>query len=198
MPDIDGYSLAGQIRNYNKTLPLVALASIGQRIKPGFFNSSLSKPLRFSRLCDIVISLLEKQSIPTKDQPSIEAQTNKGSLSVLLAEDNLLNQKVFLTMLRRLGHKVDAVTNGLEALQAIEREHYDIVLMDIKMPEMNGLEATKIIRQRWHDRPTIVAVTAYALEGDRDKFLSAGMDDYISKPIKMEDMKALLEKHQPK
>ena len=197
MPDMDGYSLAKQMHKYNKTLPLVALADIRQRIKPGFFAYSLSKPLKFSKLCNILVSLFEKQPIPTKDQPSLKAKTSKSSLSVLLAEDNLLNQKVFLTMLKRLGHNVDAVTNGIEALQAIEREHYDIVLMDIKMPKMNGLEAAKIIRQRWHDGPIIVAVTAFALEGDRDRFLAAGMDDYISKPIKIDELKALLEKYRP-
>jgi CheY-like chemotaxis protein len=101
-----------------------------------------------------------------------------------------------LTLRLALGHKVDAVTNGIEALQAIQRGHYDVVLMDIRMPKMNGLEATKIIRHRWHDRPKIVAVTAYALEGDKEKFLDAGMDDYISKPIKLSELKALLEKYQ--
>ena len=107
------------------------------------------------------------------------------------------NQKVFLIMLRRLGHKVHAVNNGIEAIQAMEREHYDVVLMDIRMPEMNGLEATRIIRQRWHNEPKIIAITAYALEGDREKFLAAGMDDYISKPVKISDLSNLLRKYQP-
>jgi CheY-like chemotaxis protein len=80
-------------------------------------------------------------------------------------------------------------------LKAMEQKHYDLVLMDIKMPEINGLEATKIIRQRWYDKPKIIAMTAYALAGDREKFLAAGMDDYISKPIKLGELKALLEKY---
>jgi len=93
-------------------------------------------------------------------------------------------------------NKVDAVNNGIEALQAIERGNYYVVLMDIRMPEMNGLEATKLIRQRWHNGPKIVAVNAYGLDGDREKSLAAGMDDYISKPIKMGELKSLLEKYQ--
>jgi CheY-like chemotaxis protein/nitrogen-specific signal transduction histidine kinase len=196
MPNIDGESLAREIRNYNMKMPLVAMAFIGQRIKSGLFDSLLYKPLKTSKVCDTIISLLKMQSVSTIDQPPIKIQINQGSLSILLAEDNILNQKVFLTMLSRLGHKVDAVNNGIEALQAIERGNYDVVLMDIRMPEMNGLEATKLIRQRWHNGPKIVAVTAYALEGDREKFLAAGMDDYISKPIKMGELKALLEKYQ--
>jgi len=176
-------------------MPLVAMAFIGQRIKADLFDSSLYKPIKTSKLRDILISFLEKQSLSTKVQPSTKPQITDGTLSILLAEDNIPNQKVFLTMLSRLGHKVDAVANGIEALQAMERGHYDVVLMDIRMPEMDGLEATRIIRSRWHDKPKIIAVTAYALAGDREKFLAAGMDDYISKPIKIGELKALLERY---
>jgi len=91
-------------------------------------------------------------------------------------------------MLRNLGYKADIVANGIEALQALERQHYDVVLMDVRMPEMDGLEATRIIRQRWPDDPKIIAITAYALEGDREKCLKAGMNDYIAKPVQKEDL----------
>jgi len=195
MPDMDADSLAKEIRHNNIIMPLVAMAFIGQRIKADLFDSSLYKPIKTSKLRDILISLLEKQSLSTKFQPSTKPQITDGTLSILLAEDNILNQKVFLTMLSRLGHKVDAVANGIEAIHALERGHYDVVLMDIRMPEMDGLEATRIIRSRWHDKPKIIAVTAYALAGDREKFLAAGMDDYISKPIKIGELKALLERY---
>jgi CheY-like chemotaxis protein len=98
-------------------------------------------------------------------------------------------------MLKKLGYKADIAANGIEALQALERQHYDVVLMDIKMPEMDGLEATRIIRQRWPNGPKIIALTAYALEGDREKCLEAGMDGYIAKPVKKEDLAEVLEKY---
>ena len=103
------------------------------------------------------------------------------------------SQKVTLAMLKRLGYSADAVANGLEALQALGRQHYDIVLMDVRMPDMDGLEATRIIRKRWQKNgPKVIAITAYALEGDREKCLDAGMDDYISKPVKLEELAGML------
>jgi CheY-like chemotaxis protein len=99
-------------------------------------------------------------------------------------------------MLKKLGFKADVAANGIEVLQSLERQHYDVVLMDLKMPEMDGLEATKIICQRWPDNgPKIIAITAYALEGDREKCLEAGMDDYIAKPIQKEDLAEVMEKY---
>ena len=102
-----------------------------------------------------------------------------------------------MQMLKRMGYKADVVANGIEALQALERQPYDLVLMDLRMPEMDGLQATRIIRQRWPDNgPKIVAVTAYALQGDKEKCIEAGMDDYISKPIKMNELAEVLRKYQ--
>ena len=97
----------------------------------------------------------------------------------------------------RMGFNADVVANGIEALQALERQHYDLVLMDLRMPIMSGLEATRIIRQRWPDNgPRVVALTAYALQGDRDKCMEAGIDEYISKPIKLEELAEALSKYQ--
>lgn len=110
-------------------------------------------------------------------------------LRLLLAEDNAVNQRVAVRMLNKLGIRADTAANGLEVLQALERQFYDIVLMDVQMPEMDGLEAAKIIRQRWQHGPKIIALTAYAMEGDRELCLSAGMDDYISKPVKVDELK---------
>ncbi|MCX6669758.1 MAG: response regulator [Methanothrix sp.] len=114
-------------------------------------------------------------------------------LRILLAEDNLPNQKATLQMLKRLGYHADLASNGLEVLQALERQPYDIILMDLKMPVMDGLEATLEICRRWPSaRPRIIAITAYALAGDKERCLDAGMDDYISKPVQIEELRSVL------
>jgi CheY-like chemotaxis protein len=113
-------------------------------------------------------------------------------LRILLAEDNEVNQLVMLKMLKRLGYRADIAANGIEAIQALERQTYDIVLMDVKMPEMDGLQATRTIRKLWPKGPKIIAVTAYALQGDRERCLEAGVDGYISKPVKMEELADML------
>jgi PAS domain S-box-containing protein len=118
--------------------------------------------------------------------------SSSSALRILLAEDNPVNQKVTLQMLRKIGYEADVAANGLEVLQALERQPYDIILMDVQMPEMDGLEAAKNIRERWHNGPMIIAITAYALEGDRDRCLDAGMDDYISKPIQLGELRSKL------
>ncbi len=97
-----------------------------------------------------------------------------------------------MQMLRKIGYEADVAANGLEVLQALERQPYDIILMDVQMPEMDGLEAAKNIRERWHNGPKIIAITAYALEGDRDRCLNVGMDDYISKPIQLDELQSKL------
>jgi CheY-like chemotaxis protein len=112
----------------------------------------------------------------------------------LLAEDNTVNQKVALQMLKRLGYKADVAANGLEVLQALNRQPYDLVLMDVQMPEMDGIDAAKKIRMKWPKGPKIIAITAYAMDGDRERCLQAGMDDYISKPIQLDELRMVLEK----
>lgn len=116
-------------------------------------------------------------------------------IRILLAEDNLVNQKVMLRMLKKIGHRADVAANGLEVLKAIEMVPYDVILMDVQMPEMDGIAATEEIRRRWHDKgPKIIAITAYALAGDKEKCLEVGMNDYISKPVKIDELKATLER----
>lgn len=133
------------------------------------------------------------------EQHQIELQTDLKSdqlppLRILLAEDNPVNQKVALKMLRMIGYEADVAANGIEVLQALEHRLYDVVLMDVQMPELDGIEAAKRICERWHDRPRIIAITAYALKGDMDRCLNAGMDDYISKPIRLEELRSKLVK----
>ncbi len=97
-------------------------------------------------------------------------------------------------MLHKIGYEAEVAADGFEVMQALERDHYDVILMDIQMPKMDGIEAAKRIREKWHDGPKIIAITAYALEGDKDICLEAGMDDYISKPIQLDDLQTKLVK----
>ncbi|NTV27820.1 MAG: response regulator, partial [Methanothrix sp.] len=122
-----------------------------------------------------------------------ENPSGQKSLSILVAEDNPSNQRVLVEMLKRMGYRPDSVANGKEVLQAIELLPYDLVFMDVRMPEMDGITATRVIRKLQPEKgPKIVAITAYALEGDREKCLEAGMDDYISKPVKMGELVEVL------
>jgi CheY-like chemotaxis protein len=117
-------------------------------------------------------------------------------LRILLAEDNAVNQKLALKLLSQMGYRADVAGNGIEAIEAIDRQKYDVVLMDVQMPEMDGLEASRQICSRWsrEERPRIIGVTANAMQGDRERCLEAGMDDYVSKPIRVEELISALDK----
>jgi CheY-like chemotaxis protein len=115
-------------------------------------------------------------------------------LRILLAEDNVVNQKLALRFLQQMGYRADVASNGIEAVESVERQVYDVVLMDVQMPEMDGLEAARRICARWSadERPRIVAMTANAMQGDREMCLAAGMDDYLTKPIRVDRLVAAL------
>jgi len=115
-------------------------------------------------------------------------------LRILLAEDNVVNQKLAMRLLQQMGYRADLASNGIEVIESLERQVYDVVLMDVQMPEMDGLEATRRITARWPDdgRPRIVAMTANAMQGDREMCLAAGMDDYLTKPIRVDHLVAAL------
>jgi CheY-like chemotaxis protein len=121
---------------------------------------------------------------------------SRHPLKILLAEDNAFNQKLATHLLEQMGYQADLAANGLEAIQSLERQHYDVILMDVQMPEMDGLEATRRICARWprDTRPQIIAMTANAMQGDREMCLQVGMDDYISKPIRVTELAAALER----
>ncbi len=207
LQDMDYLLLEKEIRKYNRTLPLVLLTSLGHGMPLN--HAYLIKPIKPSQLHKVLTEILPKTNVlpkadilpkgPAKSPPmtsGVDQPTLNSSLKILLAEDNVSSQKVALQMLKKLGYKADVVANGIEVLQSLERQHYDVVLMDLRMPEMDGLEATKIIRQRWPNGPKIIAITAYALKGDRERFIGAGMDGYISKPMQKSDLAEMLEKIQ--
>ena len=196
MQDMAGPTLANEMRRYNKTLPLVMLTSIGRHLPND--HAYLTKPIKPSQLHRVLTNIISMQLAQKSERAEgINKEIQMSSLRILLAEDNVSSQKVAKQILKRLGYKADVVANGIEALQALQRQPYDLVLMDLKMPEMDGLQATRIIRQKWPDNgPKIIAVTAYALHGDKEKCIEAGMDDYISKPIKLNELAEMLRKYQ--
>jgi CheY-like chemotaxis protein len=200
MPEMDGVMLAQEIRKLpeNERLPLVLLSSLGQRevtSEKKLFAAALTKPVKPSMLFDALAGLFTEAAAsvvaPTRIKPRSSGDPQASAMRVLLAEDNVVNQKVALHLLAALGYRADLAGNGLEVLEALKRQPYDVVLMDVQMPEMDGLEATRRIVQEQPDpakRPWIVALTANAIQGDREICLAAGMDDYISKPIRKDEL----------
>jgi CheY-like chemotaxis protein/HPt (histidine-containing phosphotransfer) domain-containing protein len=204
MPDMDGVALAGEIRKHPSArhLPLLLLTSLGRLPGDGAaaFDAQLAKPLRASQLYNALIRLLApagEQEEATELAPAATPRTS--SLRILLAEDNAVNQKVALRLLERLGYGADVVANGIEALEALERTTYDVVLMDVQMPELDGLEASRRIGERWpaEARPHIIAMTANALPEDREACFAAGMQDYVAKPIRPDELAEALRRARP-
>ena len=209
MPEMDGISLATRIREMQSQtndaapisqFPLVLLSSLNEREMYKNKNDHikiaaiLPKPIKPSQLFDVLAEIfsVELESIDrhkSKTTPVFDRKMGKKHpLRILLAEDNHVNQILAIRLLNRLGYRADIAANGYETLDALRRQPYDVVLMDVQMPDMDGLEATRKIVSEWSDekRPRIIAMTANAMQGDRKTCLEAGMDDYISKPIKTE------------
>jgi signal transduction histidine kinase/DNA-binding response OmpR family regulator/tetratricopeptide (TPR) repeat protein len=194
MPDMDGGMLAASIREAGHALPLVLFTSLGRReAAHSLFVATLAKPLRQSQLFDTLILLLDHDAAPRAPAPVAKPRLDpqmaeRHPLRILLAEDNVVNQKLALRLLQQMGYRADLASNGIEAIESIQRQIYDVVLMDVQMPEMDGLEASRKITAKWkpHERPRIVAMTANAMQGDREECLAAGMDDYVTKPIRVD------------
>jgi PAS domain S-box-containing protein len=207
MPEMDGFMLAEEIRRLRdvRSLPLVLLSSLGQRDfvgTPELFSAFLTKPAKPALLFSSLAALFKPEPEARRRvsaHPFVAAAAAAATRSerVLLAEDNVVNQKVALLMLGRIGFRADVAADGNEVLEALRRQRYDIILMDVQMPEMDGLDASRQVRALWPnapERPWIIALTANAMQGDREACLSAGMDDYISKPIKTEELTAAMER----
>ena len=199
LPEMDGIALSDAIRKLRtaKDLPIILLVSLVERgINPAenSFDAVLNKPIKPSQLFDMLVDISTGKPVARRPQEaevtfSFDAGMGKKyPLHILLAEDNVNNQKLALMVLDRLGYRADVAGNGIEVLDALKRQSYDVVLMDVQMPDMDGLEATRKIREQWPDqtKPWIVAMTANAMQGDREMCLTAGMNDYVTKPIRLE------------
>ena len=212
MPGMSGYGVAKQIRDPKSQfldLPLIALSSLmerdAKRCEEAGFNGFLSKPIRREKLYQMLETILgEKKDKGEKDkteQYKIMTQYSiredmKHSVRILLAEDNPVNQKLAKMMLTKAGYQVEVANNGQETVEkyTTSPEDFDLIFMDVQMPEMDGMEATRAIRKKGFDTIPIVAMTAHAMKGDREKCLEAGMDDYTAKPIKRDIVFEILEK----
>ena len=172
---------------------LTSLAGLPQARSAEEFSVQLTKPVRASQLYNALVSVLRAAGAEPAARRHCRRTTRcaeTSSLRILLAEDNAVNQKVALRILDKLGYRADVASNGLEALEALERQPYDVVLMDVQMPELDGLDASRRICERWpaESRPRIIAMTANAMLEDREACFAAGMDDYVAKPIRPEEL----------
>ena len=210
LPETDGLTLVNEIRKLGtgRFLPVILLSSIRLRSddpRPSKAGISVivHKPIRPQQLLEALAQALNLQLQREKKSPNAPALdatlASRLPLRILLADDNPINQRVGQSVLQKLGYRAELVTNGLEVLKALEQNTFDLIFLDVQMPEMDGLEASRKIAERWgaERRPRIIAMTGNALMGDREKCLAAGMDDYISKPIRIAELQSAIERWGP-
>jgi CheY-like chemotaxis protein len=209
MPDMDGSELGRRIKAdpLLKSTLMIMVTSLGQRgdaaiLEQVGFAGYLTKPVRQSQFYDCIAIVLGRAAGKLPDtgivtRHTVAEVTHRGA-RILLAEDNIISQKVAQSILSKLGCKTDVVSNGIEAVRALELINYDLVLMDCQMPELDGFEATAVIRDPaskiLNHKVPVIAMTANAMTGDREACLEAGMDDYLSKPVKKAELVGILEK----
>jgi CheY-like chemotaxis protein len=199
--DMDGVELARSLKQTYPQLPIILLApkdDISFKEHAALFNAVVFKPIKKHLLATQILHCFRSQSKTVGDEQSTSKLSVNFAvehpLRILIAEDNVTNQKLALKVLSKLGYKPDVAKHGKEVLEIVSTKNYDVILMDVQMPEMDGLEASRMIRMCLTVQPTIIAMTANTLQGDREACLQAGMDDYISKPINLQDLVNILEK----
>jgi CheY-like chemotaxis protein/anti-sigma regulatory factor (Ser/Thr protein kinase) len=204
MPEMDGIQLA-QLFKASAVLskiPLILLSSTGdiESIPPHLFVAQLSKPTKLNALyeevLDVITDLARKNKMNESQSILDPGLSNRIPLRILIAEDNKVNQKLAISLLNLMGYRVDAVSDGTQVLEILRKQDFDLILMDIQMPEMNGIEATVKIMETIppEKQPYIIALTANAMVGDREKCLNSGMVDYMAKPIKINELQAMIKK----
>ncbi len=203
MPEMDGVELAEKIKKIRHDIPIILLSSMGNeqsRHHSHLFNVILTKPAKHLLLYGHIIDQLKNNGKEEGKEPQpgrLQFSTDFAKdfpMNILIAEDNLINQKLALHILNKMGYKPDVAANGHEVLNGVAGKNYDLILMDVQMPDMDGCEATQFIRQHIATQPVIVAMTANAMPEDRETCMKAGMDDYLSKPMKLTDITEMLEK----
>lgn len=202
MPEMDGIGLAERIKKLHPSIPILLLSSLGNEVDKNqthLFSAVLAKPVKQNILCNYILNNFQ-QNVAGKPDAKPESAPLPANLAarypmnILIAEDNPVNQQLALIVLTKLGYNPAVAENGQEAVNKMQDQGFDIILMDVQMPELDGFEATKIIRRQSYVQPVIIAMTANAMQGDRDDCINAGMDDYISKPVKPEEIAEMLAK----
>ncbi len=196
-----GVELAQAIREvpFKGDMPFILVSSVGKvtELPKGLFDAQLSKPVKLTDLFELVLGVMSENRNRKKniaDHSVDKKLADKLPLKILLAEDNFTNQELVVSLMRKMGYTIDVAENGKKALEFLEHKTYDIILMDVQMPVMNGLEATQAIIEKYpkNEQPFIIAITANAMHGDKERFLEAGMVDYLSKPIRFKDVQEVL------
>jgi signal transduction histidine kinase/CheY-like chemotaxis protein len=203
MPEMSGLELATRLRQMPgaASAPIVLLTSIGQLVhdEGAIFASQLTKPVKAAALRKVLLDALSQTAAATSPAAPVPPGSRLADslpLRILVAEDNAVNQRVATLLLSKIGYRPDVATNGVEAVAAVTRQRYDVVLMDVQMPEMDGHEATSTIRATIPraEQPYVIAMTAEAMTGDRERCLAAGMDDYLTKPVRLSEVEAALKR----
>jgi signal transduction histidine kinase len=211
LPETDGLSLAEAVRKLpgGKSIHLLLLTSVhlragDSRAAAARVSVSIYKPIRPKQVMEAMSQTFDRRATALHKAPAVStfdpSFASRLPLRILMADDNRVNQKVGSSFLEKLGYRPEVVSNGVEVLRALERQPYDVVFLDVQMPEMDGYEAARQLRRRWTDadRPRMIAMTGNAMQGDREKCLKAGMDDYIAKPVRVEDLRTALERWGPR
>jgi len=198
---LNGIELAQTIREipFKGDMPFILVSSVGKvnNLPKDLFDAQLTKPVKLNDLFELVLSVMSENRSQKKniaDHSVDKKLSDKLPLRILLAEDNFTNQELVVTLMKKMGYSIDAVENGRKALEIMDHKTFDIILMDVQMPVMNGVEATQAIIKKYpeSERPYIIAITANAMPGDRERFIEAGMVDYLSKPIRFKDVQDVL------
>jgi len=201
MPGMDGVEFTRLLKQRKPLLPVILLSSMGdenQKKHPGLFAAVLNKPVKQSHLEKVILNQFHFGPEKGQEKPESHQKLNKDfalskPLDILVAEDNTINQKMILKVLEKLGYNAVVANNGREAIQMLDQQFYDLVLMDVQMPEMDGLECTRYIRENCERQPVIIAMTANAMVEDKEECLKAGMNNYIPKPVKIDLLVEMLQ-----
>ncbi|HEY4209768.1 MAG TPA: response regulator, partial [Puia sp.] len=202
MPLMDGLQLSRVIRERHPDLPIILLSSVGDEYKKvhlKLFSSIMTKPIKQQMMYRNILSALQNIAAQHSKDESFQSRLPAGlsgqhPLKILVAEDNVINQQVIQHILEKLGYQPKIVSNGRDAVYTMLEDAHDIIFMDLQMPEMDGLEATRLIRQTAKKQPIVIALTANTMAGDEEECLNAGMNDYIGKPIKLDELVEKLRK----